>query len=180
MGEMLELFSYTFNAIPKINQSLFRINRDTRFSKNKTPYKTHMGIWFWEGSRKRMDCSGFYFQYDAGKILFGSGLYIFSKELLDLYRDAVVHKIMGKELKSIVEDLKSKGYNIGGKHYKKVPRGYDKDHKNVEFLLYNGLHCGIEFDLDSTFFTPEIIDTAFSHFKNMLPFHLWLKKIIGE
>ena len=47
MDSRLRKIAPEVNAIPKVNQSLFRINRDTRFSKDKSPYKTCMGIWFW-------------------------------------------------------------------------------------------------------------------------------------
>lgn len=60
MGEKLRKIAPEVNAIPKINKSLFKINRDVRFSKDKSPYKTYMGIWLWEGDRKRMESSGFY------------------------------------------------------------------------------------------------------------------------
>ena len=60
MGKKLRKIAPGVNAIPKVNQSLFKINRDVRFSKDKSPYKTYMGIWLWEGDRKRMECSGFY------------------------------------------------------------------------------------------------------------------------
>ena len=60
MGNKLRKIAPEVKAIPKINQSLFKINRDVRFSKDKSPYKTYMGIWLWEGDRKRMECSGFY------------------------------------------------------------------------------------------------------------------------
>ena len=58
MGKKLRQIAPGVNAIPKINQSLFKINRDVRFSKDKSPYKTYMGIWLWEGNRKRMESSG--------------------------------------------------------------------------------------------------------------------------
>ena len=61
MGEKLKTVAPKIHAIPKVNQSLFRLNRDTRFSKDKRPYKANLGIWFWEGDRKRMECPGFYF-----------------------------------------------------------------------------------------------------------------------
>ena len=47
MGNKLRKIAPGVNAIPKINQSLFKINRDVRFSKDKSPYKTYMGIWLW-------------------------------------------------------------------------------------------------------------------------------------
>jgi len=102
MGEMLPMLDPQIQAIPKVNKSLFRINRDTRFSKNKTPYKTNMGILFWSGDRKRMECTGFYFHIGDGKIMLGSGLYMFTKELMDRYRDAVVDSKKGKSLRTIM------------------------------------------------------------------------------
>ena len=48
MGERLSELSPDINAIPMVNKSLFRLNRDTRFSKDKSPYKTNVGIFFWE------------------------------------------------------------------------------------------------------------------------------------
>jgi uncharacterized protein (TIGR02453 family) len=74
MGTRLRKIAPEINAIPKINQSLFKINRDVRFSKDKSPYKTSMGIWFWEGRRKRMECSGFYFHLEDQRMFFGMGI----------------------------------------------------------------------------------------------------------
>ena len=77
--------------------------------------------------------------------MLGTGIHIFSKDLLQAYRDAVVDPESGPALvKAIQEVSLKKGYNLGGKHYKRVPRGYDPEHDNVEFLLYNGLIAGYE------------------------------------
>ena len=51
------------HAEPRVNGSIFRINRDIRFSKDKTPYKDHLDLWFWEGNRKGA-VSGFFLQAD--------------------------------------------------------------------------------------------------------------------
>ncbi len=53
MGKLLGQISPGINADPRLNRSIFRPYRDTRFSKDKTPYKTHLGIFFWEGSREK-------------------------------------------------------------------------------------------------------------------------------
>ena len=63
LGEKLRKIAPQIHAEPKINQSIFRIYRDTRFSRDKSPYKTNLGIWLWEGVGKRMECSGFYFPF---------------------------------------------------------------------------------------------------------------------
>lgn len=180
MGKRLRKIAPEVNAIPKVNQSLFRINRDTRFSKDKSPYKTCMGIWFWEGNRKRMECSGFYFHHEGDRLLIGAGIHTFAKPLLDMYRKAVVDKKLGKELRSAVAEVSAKGYLVGGKHYKRIPRGYDESHPNAEFLLYNGLHAGLDEKIPKQFYSEAIIDYVFGHHKNMAPVHRWLKKALKK
>jgi uncharacterized protein (TIGR02453 family) len=178
MGERLRKIAPAVNAIPKVNQSLFRINRDTRFSNDKSPYKTCMGIWFWEGHRKRMECSGFYFHHEADRLLIGAGIHTFPKPLLDIYREAVVDKKLGRELRKAVERVRDKGYPVGGKHYKRIPRDYDEAHPNAEFLLHNGLHAVLDEKIPKQFYSEAIIDYAFSHYKQMAPIHNWLKKAL--
>ncbi len=179
MGEKLKVIAPGINAIPKVNKSLFRINRDTRFSKDKRPYKTNLGIWFWEGKRKRMECSGFYFHMGDGNLMLGTGLHIFAKELIGPYRDAVVHKKHGPKLKKVINKVSKSGYVIRGKHYKRIPRGYDDAHENAEFLLYNGLAAMVEVEIPEALFSHSIVDDALSHYKKMSPLHEWLKTALG-
>ena len=178
MGKKLRKIAPDVNAIPKINKSLFKINRDVRFSKDKSPYKTYMGIWLWDGDRKRMECSGFYLHIENNIVMIGVGIKMFSKPLLDHYRRAVVDKKLGAELKKLVKKVSDKGYLVDGKHYKKVPRGFDAEHPNAEFLLYNGLTARIEEKVSDTFFSDAVIKHAYSHYQNMLPLHEWLKKVL--
>jgi len=178
MGKRLRKIAPGVNAIPKINKSLFKINRDIRFSNDKSPYKTYMGIWLWEGNRKRMECSGFYLHVENKNVLIGVGIKMFSKPLMDRYRQAVVDKKQGAALKSAVKKIADKGYLIDGKHYKKIPRGYDADHPNLEYLLYNGLTARVEEKVPDAFYSEALIDYAYTHYKNMLPLHRWLKKVL--
>ena len=178
-GEKLIRISPGIMAIPKVNQSLFRLNRDTRFSKDKTPYKTNLGIWFWAGKRKRMECSGFYFHFGDGKLMLGAGIHRFTPELLKRYREAVVDKKNGPLLTKAVNQVSKKGYIIGVKHYKRIPRDYDANHERAQFLLYNGLTAMIEEKIPKEFNSSSIDEYAFSHFKNMSPLHQWLISAIG-
>ena len=63
MGEELCVLVENIKAIPKINSSLFRIYRDIRLSKDKTPMKSRIGIIFWRGSGKRLQSAGFYIHF---------------------------------------------------------------------------------------------------------------------
>ena len=89
MGEKLSTISPNINAIPKIDKSIFRLHRDIRFSKDKSPFKTNMGLYFWEGRGKKMECSGFYFHLEPKMFFVGAGMYMFTKEQLLNYRQII-------------------------------------------------------------------------------------------
>jgi len=175
MGEKLRILSSDIVPIPKVNKSLFRINRDTRFSLDKSPYKTNLGIYFWEGIRSRMECSGFYFHLEPPILLLGVGIYMFPKYLFDAYRNSVVHPKHGKELAGTIAKIsREKGYQIGGKHYKRVPAGYDPSHPNAELLLYNGLHVGFETQIPDELYSKKLVTYCWKRFQALFPLHQWL------
>jgi uncharacterized protein (TIGR02453 family) len=78
------------NVEPRVNGSIMRINRDVRFSKDKSPYKDHLDMWFWTGDRKGWDSSGFFFRLTPDGLLLGAGMHGFMPEVLPRYRAAVL------------------------------------------------------------------------------------------
>ncbi len=174
MGERLKELSPKVVADPRVNQSIFRINRDIRFSKDKSPYKTYLGLWFWEGSGKKMECSGYYFQLDPPNIMLGVGLYGFSKNQLAEYRRSLLQKRYAASLLAAVDALPEKGYEIGGRHYKRVPRGIDTAHQMASWLKHNGLYVGIETCVPRIFTQKGFVDYCFRRYQNMKPIHDWL------
>lgn len=181
MGERLKSLSPNILAIPKTNMSLFRIYRDTRFSPDKSPYKTYMGIYFWEGSRPRMECSGYYFHLEPPNLLLGTGIYMFPRNMFDRYRNSVVHPDSGKELTEILKEITDKkGFEIGGKHYKRIPPSFDPSHPNAEFLLHNGLYIGYETKIPEEFYSRKLIEYCLEKFHLMEPLHKWLTSITSR
>ena len=175
MGERLRAARPALRAEPAVNQSIFRINRDTRFSRDKTPYKDHLGIWMWEGAGKRMECTGFYFHIEAARFRMGAGMYTFPRSLLDTYRRAVVDPKTGPLLTRAMTAVRKAGpYAIGGSHYKRVPSGFDAEHKNAALLLHNGLWVSMDSEPPAELFTPDCTDFCFTHYRNMMPVHRWL------
>jgi uncharacterized protein (TIGR02453 family) len=176
MGEKLEKIAPDIVAIPKTDKSIFRIYRDVRFSKDKTPYKTHLGIFFWEGPFKKMECSGFYFQLQPEKLFLGVGMHMIPKNLLQIYRDSVVHSTYGEALvKAIKKIQKNKEYTLGWKQYKKTPRGFDDSHPNAEYLLYGGIGFQYEESPADIVHSKDLVDFVFKKFKDMSPIHTWLR-----
>lgn len=177
MGRKLARIAPRINADPRVNQSLFRINRDTRFSKDKTPYKTHAAIWFWEGAGKRMESSGFYFHIEPGEVLLAAGHHDLSPAQLALYRQAVAGEKTGRDLEKAIQKVLAQGpYTVGGSHYKRVPRGFPADHPRAELLKHNGLYAHFQGPPPAELFTPEAVDYCYGIFHDLSPVHLWLQE----
>lgn len=175
LGDKLIKVAPGVQADPRVNKSMFRINRDTRFSHDKTPYKTHLGLWFWDGPGKRMENSGFYFQLDPEGIMLGTGLYCFTRDQLDPYRQSVVDPKHGPALQRAVDKVRKAGLEIGGRFYKKTPRGYDPKHKNAELLLHNGLFAGYRTaPPPKELYSDKLVDYCLDVYKKTLPLHQWL------
>lgn len=160
---------------PKVNGSLFRINRDVRFSKDKTPYKNHIDLWLWHGDRRGWGAPGFFFRMFADRLILGSGMHRFEKEQLEAYRRAVVDERAGKALVKAVDKVRAAGpYEIGGKSRKTVPRGFDADHPRAAFLLHDGLHATLDTKPGRIVETPEFLDYCLGHFAATWPISKWL------
>ena len=175
MGEKLQEISPHIQAIPKIDKSIFRIYRDVRFSKDKEPYKTNMGLSFWEGPGKKMEGSGFYFHLEPKKFGVGGGMYMFSNEHLKKFRDTVSDPAKGKALDSIVNKITKKGiYTVNGKHYKKTPRGYDPNSKYADYLLYNGIYAWYDGKKLDELDGGSFVNFVYKIFNDISPLHKWL------
>jgi uncharacterized protein (TIGR02453 family) len=161
--------------------SLMRIYRDTRFSKDKTPYKTNVSMMFWEGAGKKTQNSGFYVRIEpAGAGIF-VGQHTFPKPVLGAYRDAIVDDRMGAELEAALAAVRTAGpYQTGGEHYKRVPRGYDPEHKRADLLRYNGLYGYAPAIAAQHLTSPELVDLCFEHCRNLAPLHHWLVRLTKD
>ncbi|MBN2347123.1 MAG: DUF2461 domain-containing protein [Candidatus Aminicenantes bacterium] len=178
MGERLRRLSPGIQFNPGGNGSIFRIFRDIRFSPDKSPYKTNLGILFWEGKGPRMGCSGYYFHLEPPTLMLGAGLYLFPRPLLERYRRAVADPEYGAELLAIVGKITARpGFTLGGAHYKRVPAGYDADPACAGLLRHSGLYAGCEVPLPADLHSPALLDTCWERFEPMEPLHRWLVKL---
>ena len=175
MGDCLRQIAPDIQAIPQIDKSIFRLHRDVRFSKNKAPYKTNLGIFLWEGPAKKMECSGFYLGIEPKLFFVGLGMYMFTPDQIKKFRETVYDTANAEELNKIIKNLK-KGYKINNTHFKKVPRGFEKEYKYADLLKYNGLYAFYESDTLEELFETDQIKFLYKKFKDMLPLHKWLLK----
>ena len=176
MGEHLQALVPTINAIPKINASLFRIYRDTRFSKNKTPIKSKIGIIFWQGKDIRMQSSCFYLHFSPKELLVASGIRTFDPDLLSAYRDYIKIDENREALHDILETLKMQGYRIEAPHYKRLPHAFEKDMSH-EYLARMKAVAAYHTAPSSLISEKKLIPELFSHYEHFLPLQQWLYRM---
>ncbi|MFW9805643.1 MAG: DUF2461 domain-containing protein [Candidatus Thorarchaeota archaeon] len=179
-GERLKKISggITYDTRTNGRGSILRINRDIRFSKDKTPYNTRLRMRFSEGTGEKGGYPGFFFAMDetGGHLL--DGLYNFTKPVLDSYRDAVANEKSGTSLVSILEDIKAQpGFEIGGIHYKRVPKDYDADHPRADLLRHDALYIQSPKIPVNVLKKPELVDICYDYALKMAPVHHWLLKL---
>ena len=133
-AEPLAEISPHFRADPRPNGgSLFRIYRDTRFSKDKTPYKTNVGAHFRHEAGKDAHAPGFYLHLEPGMCFAGCGVWHPDGATLGKIRDAVVER--PEEWTGITaSDAFCETFHLAGEALKRPPRGYDPEHPLIEDL----------------------------------------------
>ncbi|MBG6144996.1 uncharacterized protein (TIGR02453 family) [Labrenzia sp. EL_142] len=159
----------------------FRINRDLRFSKDKTPYNTHIRMAFWPngGAFEGRDAQppSFFLSVEPDHIRFGTGCMAFSKPVLGSYLQAL-ETGKGEEIERLLDQLNSEGFDRSEPDLAKVPRGFPKDNQFADLARHKGLAVwkSIE-DTDQL-----IDDTAptfmVSAWNPTLPFWQWLADIL--
>jgi uncharacterized protein (TIGR02453 family) len=182
MGTRLQVIAPNIIADLRTNGagSLMRIYRDVRFSKDKTPYKTNLGIIFWEGAGKKTENPGFYFHLASNELSLYCGVHMFTKEVMTKYRTFVDNEHHAEELSEIMAAIQAEGCQVGGDQYKRVPTGFKVDHPSAELLKYKGLHASIR-DLAPDLITkPDFMDYTFEKWRIMAPLHQWLVKLAAE
>lgn len=178
LGEKLQKIFPELIAIPRIDKSIFRLHRDVRFSGDKSPFKTNLGVFLWEGPAKKMEASGFYVHIEPGYIMIAAGLYMFTKENLTVFREAVDSPEGGKSLDRLVTKILSKGdYQLGGQTYKRVPKGFPPEHPYARYLLHGGMHVYYE-TKDIKNIPGDFASFCFGHLKNLSPLHSWMQEYI--
>jgi len=115
--------------------SMFRIYRDTRFSNDKRPYKTHAAAQFRHVSGKDVHAPGFYLHLEPGNVFAGIGLWHPDGGTARAVRDAIVeHPANWK--RAIGGKTFKQQFEVGGDSLKRPPRGYDAEHPLIEYLKF--------------------------------------------
>lgn len=130
--------SPAIEAIPKANGSISPINNDVRFSKDKSPYKDHLLLRFWEGSNKKV-APTLFVRISESEVGFATGAALPS---VDKWRELIANDETGAPLVDAIDALANgRDLDVAGAALKRVPAPYDADHPRAELLKHKGFQA---------------------------------------
>lgn len=152
---------------------IYRLNRDLRFSKDKTPYKPYLSAYIAPGGRKSR-LMGYYVHLEPGNVMLAGGLYDPEPRQLTAFRDAIARN--SREFKSIITEKKFVEFfgEVGGESLKTIPRGFSPDHPDAALLRLKTVTV-MHHVTDAAAITPDFFDHAIEAFAVMKPFLEYLE-----
>lgn len=173
LADDLRAFAPEIVASPKV--SMYRIYRDTRFSEDKRPYKTHVAAVFPTRGLPKHEGAGLYFHVSPDDIWIGGGMYAPQTPHLHAVREHIAANL--RRLRAIVE---SPGFrktigSLDGDRLQRVPRGFLKDHPAAEYLRFRNFLAGAEFEATLAT-TPRFYPTLLEVFRRVAPLARFLNE----
>jgi uncharacterized protein (TIGR02453 family) len=160
---------------------IFRVYRDVRFSKDKTPYNPVIKIAFFKATKQReKGCSApmYFFRLNKDTLSLGAEVYEFNdSRALQHYRKQVADEVSGPQLEKILKKFRRSSFWINQPHYKKVPAGIKKNHPREEMLRYRGLYAFIETPTPAEISAPKAVTYCLKKYKSLSPLFNWLDSI---
>ena len=149
-------------------RSMYRIYRDTRFSPDKTPYKTHVSAAFSHQRLPKNESAGLYFHLSPTELWIGGGLYAPRTPQLHRIREHIVTNL--RRFGSLAESpaIKRLG-GVRGERLQRVPRGFPKDHKAADYLRLKQYLIGDQLDAEKAL-SPRFYDMLVRRFITIEPF----------
>ena len=165
---------------------IFRINRDIRFSSDKSPYKTHAAAWFFHGdgsSKVGREAhgggAGFYFHLEPGKSILGGGCWMPPRPALQKFRVAIAGDPRAFEKIVLAPKIQR---DLGGlddeSMLKRAPRGYEEDHPAAKWLKYQSFTVGRRLT-DAEVTGGRLTAILQGQYEAILPLVRWLNTTLG-
>jgi len=175
-----------FVSPPK--RALFRIHRDVRFSRDKSPYKTHAALWVFHRDagrgvgREAHGGAGFYFHLEPGASMVAGGFWMPPRPLLTTLREAIAEDARPFERIVKAPAFKRKFGGLTddepGIMLKRVPRGFDPEHPAAAWLRHNSFTASRALS-DKDVLSPKLMDTVMKDYAALLPLVRWLNGTLG-
>lgn len=155
---------------------IFRINRDLRFRKDKTPYNSHRSVSFNRGAAQRR--GGYYFRLDPGNCYMAGGFFEPNKE--DLFRIRKEFEIDASEIREILNEKEFKktfGNLLQTNAVKSAPKGFDKDHENIDLIKLKSFVVKRSYTNEEVL-SEDFAETLVQHYKQLRPFFDYMSSVL--
>jgi uncharacterized protein (TIGR02453 family) len=179
LGERLPELGPGVRAEPKVFGSILTINRDVRFSTDKTPYKSYLDLWFPQGEGPSRERPGYFLRLRPTSLLLGAGMHVFHVAALERYRETLLNDAERREsLEALADALDAA--ELGGQTHKRTPPGVPSDHPGARWLRHNGLFAETERPLSPEVFSPGLVDLCLGTFGRYQPLQQWLVDLLDS
>ena len=177
LQEPLAGISPSVLAIPKKQGgSLFRILRDIRFSKDKSPYKTWAALQFRHEAAKDVHAPGFYLHFEPGNVLAAAGIWRPARPELDAVRQAMDEDPDGWT--GMRQAVEAAGWSFGGESLKRVPRGFAQEHALADELKLKDYVVSVPLTEEQVCH-PEFLDDYVDLCRTAAPLPAYLCGVLG-
>ena len=177
LTEVHDRIDALFPRHPLARPKVFRIYRDVRFSKDKSPYKTHIGGYIAiDGSGDGPSAAApLYVHLGANEVFVAAGQYMMDGAQLARFRAAVLDDRQGAALVAILRKLTRAGFTVGSHDVlQRVPRGFDPDHPRADLLKRKGLIVTFPEPARRLLVGRGLVDWLVSHTRRVVPLIEWL------
>lgn len=157
-----------------LHVKLFRPYRDLRFSKDKTPYKDHQGLFF-----ETIPGAGYHLHINAAGLMIGGGFYRPSGTQLARYRAALADRVHVRGLREAMAMAEHAGLHNDGVQLKTRPRGADPDDPNLDLLRYRSLTFGRMWKSPPWLDSTRTLDEARRVWRALKPLVRWSTDVLG-
>lgn len=161
----------------RVGGSIFRINRDVRFSKDKRPYKEELGFRFVPAGEE--GASGLLMRIRPDFIGMAVGNWSFSPAQLARYRAGVDDPASGAAFAEMVAGLAHNGCGFAADPLKRVPAGFAADHPRAELLKARSVIVGVDRPIPDCFGQADFAAWCLAGWERLLPVHRWLRAVLG-
>jgi uncharacterized protein (TIGR02453 family) len=177
-SDPLRVVSRNFVADPRpTGGSMFRIYRDVRFAKDKSPYKTHAAAQFRHAAGRDVHAPGFYLHLEPSSVFVGAGLWHPERTVLDQIRTAIAEHPQ-KWTNAITKPEFTSRHQLAGESLKRPPRGYDPEHRLIEDIKRKDFICVENFSKTAAC-KPDFIDRVAESFQAASPLMRFLTEAVG-
>lgn len=191
MRELIEevdarLATFVPEIVGSPKKSMFRIHRDVRFSKDKSPYKTNAACWFFHqdagrgvGGDAAHGGAGFYYHMAPSEIFCGGGIWMPPRPALNKIRESLADDYLGFEDIVLSRAFKRRfGALDTDAMLTRMPRGVDADHPAGDWMRYQSFTAGCAVTVDQMQ-SAKLPDVLAKHFQAMAPMVRWLNGALG-